>query len=719
VLNFHSPWKCPMSQQLPRGRVIRFGLFEVNLETGELRKEGVLTRLQDRPLEILTILLEDPGRVVTREEFRQQLWPADTFVDFDHSLNVSINKLRQALGDAADNSCFVATVGRRGYRFIAPVQEHHPTQTVLAPAGTGADSNVVQDKPAAGRRGMMKIRLAAGLALALLITTLVGFSGFRSLPQVKDAVQLTHKGDVFRNQLLTDGPRIYFREGVENQGTLQQMPVEGGESSSIPDIRSDLILGDLFSRSSALLLVDREKSQDSLWVVSLAGNSVRRIGKIKADSATWSPDGKRVAYTSGPDVYVANSDGNAVLKIATLPQIASCVRWSPDGARLRFVVDDPRPLQSSLWEAGSDGRGLRPVVPGWMDSPREGCGNWTADGRFFFFESAHENNPDIWAIREKASWFGWKNPQPVRLTSGPLSFFSPTPSRDGNQLFVVGEQRRGELTRYDEDSKQFEPFLGGISAVDVQFSHDGKWISYVTFPERTLWRSRADGSERLQLTTPPTRAFLPQWSPDDQRILFHAFSKPNQPWKIYLVSPAGGTPELLVSDQDSQEAGGTWAPSGNKVVYAYNKVSTSPSSASLEIRVLDLKTKFITTLSGSQGLYAPQWSPDGRYVAALAQRDYLMLFDTAAQEWKRLLTLGVGYPTWSPDGQYLYCNTLWRPNPALIRLAVKSGKTEAFPVNFSATGSYGAWSGLTPDGSFLLLRDRGSRDIYSLDLELP
>ena len=106
-------------------------------------------------------------------------------------------------------------------------------------------------------------------------------------------------------------------------------------------------------------------------------------------------------------------------------------------------------------------------------------------------------------------------------------------------------------------------------------------------------------------------------------------------------------------------------------------------------------------------------------MAALASGDHLVLFDATTQEWKTLLALGVGYPAWSRDGQYIYCNTLWRSSPALIRLAVKSGKIETFPVNFVAAGTHGAWSGLTPDGSFLLLRDRGSRDIYSLDLSLP
>jgi Tol biopolymer transport system component/DNA-binding winged helix-turn-helix (wHTH) protein len=699
-------------------QVIRCGLIEVNLETGELRKEGLLTKLQDRPLEILAILLEDPGRVITREEFRRRLWSADTFVDFDHSLNVSINKLRQALGDVAGNPRFVATVGRRGYRFIAPTEKLNPREVPRASGETNPDPNAIQTNPTLMRRRIQKIGAGASLVLALLVI-LVGFSGFHAPPHVKSVVQLTRTGDVHRNQLVTDGPRLYFREGVEHQGTLQQMPVKGGESSSIPGIRSDLILEDLFSRTSELLLVDRNENNRSLWVASLVSGSTRTLGEMKAYSAAWSPDGGRVAYLTGLDMYVANVDGSEVHKLLALPAEADCLRWSPDGTRLRFVMGDLRPLQSSLWEVGSDGRGLRPLLPGWSESQTEGCGNWTTDGRYFFFESAHEGSRDIWVIREENRWFRPKSMQPVRLTFGPLNFFSPTPSQEGSQLFAVGEQRRGELTRYNEKSNQFEPFMGGISANDLQFSHDGEWIAYVTYPDRTLWKSRSDGSQRLRLTTPPMHASLPVWSPDDQRILFHGFAGPNQPWKIYIISPAGGTPNMLLTDPDSQEVGGTWSPDGDAVAYAYNKISAAPSNSSLEIRIVDLTTRHVTTLAGSQGLYAPEWSPDGRYIAALASSDFLVLFDTTTQKWKTLLALGVGYPAWSRDGQFIYCNTLWRPRPALIRLAVRSGKVQSFPVNFVAAGTYGAWSGLTPDGSFLLLRDRGSRDIYSLDLNLP
>jgi Tol biopolymer transport system component/DNA-binding winged helix-turn-helix (wHTH) protein len=704
-----------MPQPSLPGRVIRFGLFEVNLEIRELRKEGLLIRLQDRPLEILSILVEDSGRVVTREEFRQRLWPADTFVDFDHSLNVSINKLRQALGDAADNPRFVATVGRRGYRFIAPVEELDKTQPI--PEETTEIPNRIQGNAVPKRSGIVLIGISVGLSLAVVTALLVSLSKFRP-PQVKRLVQISHAGTVFRSQLLTDGPRLYFRAGVEGQMAFEQISVDGGDSSPLTEIPSNLIMEDLFPRTSEFLLRDGNEPR-SLWVESLVSNTARRVGEIKASSAAWSPDGTHMAYIDAQSVYVAASDGSDVRKLVTLPREAFCVRWSPDGTRLRFVADDPRPQQNSLWEVESDGRGLRPLLPGWSDSPREGCGDWTPDGRYFFFESAHEGSRDIWAIREKSGLLGAKSSRPIRLTSGPLSFFSPTPSREGSQLFVVGEQRRGELTRYDENSKQFEPFLEGISANDLQFSHDGKWIVYVTYPDRVLWRSRTDGSERLQLTTSPMRAFMPAWSPDDQRVLFHGFAKPNRPWKIFLISPRGGAPEMLITDSDSQEAGGTWSPEGNAIVFAYNRISTSPSPGSMEIRVLDLNTKHIIAVPGSEGLYSPQWSPDGHHVAALGQGDDLMLFDTRTQKWTTLLALGVGYPSWSRDSQYIYCNTLWRKDPALLRIAVKSSKKETFPVNFVAAGTYGAWSGLTPDGSFLLLRDRGSRDIYSLDLNLP
>ena len=111
-----------MPDASPTAKIVRFGVFEADLVSGELRREGVKVRLQEQPFQVLAMLLERPGELVTREEMQKRLWPADTFVDFDHSLNTAVNKLREALSDAAANPRFVQTVARRGYRFIAPLQ---------------------------------------------------------------------------------------------------------------------------------------------------------------------------------------------------------------------------------------------------------------------------------------------------------------------------------------------------------------------------------------------------------------------------------------------------------------------------------------------------------------------------------------------------------------------------------------------------------------------
>lgn len=118
----------------PHARVIRFGIFELDLAAAEVRKSGVRIRLQEQPFQVLSLLLQRPGEVITREELRQQLWPADTFVDFDHSLNTAVNKRREALSDSASTPRYVETLARRGYRFIAPVELVAPERAANAAA---------------------------------------------------------------------------------------------------------------------------------------------------------------------------------------------------------------------------------------------------------------------------------------------------------------------------------------------------------------------------------------------------------------------------------------------------------------------------------------------------------------------------------------------------------------------------------------------------------
>jgi cholera toxin transcriptional activator len=131
-------------------KIVRFGVFELNLAAGELRKNGAKLRLQEQPFQVLALLLDRAGDVVTREELRQKLWPADTFVDFDHSLNTAVNKLRETLGDSASSPRYIETLARRGYRFIAPVQNSADTGAFTSPTErSSASSSSSEDSPEA------------------------------------------------------------------------------------------------------------------------------------------------------------------------------------------------------------------------------------------------------------------------------------------------------------------------------------------------------------------------------------------------------------------------------------------------------------------------------------------------------------------------------------------------------------------------------------------
>ena len=294
-----------------------------------------------------------------------------------------------------------------------------------------------------------------------------------------------------------------------------------------------------------------------------------------------------------------------------------------------------------------------------------------------------------------------------------MTLSSPLPSKDGKKLFVVGRTYRGELMRYDSKSAQFAPFLGGISAEYVDFSKDGQWITYVSYREGTLWRSKPDGNERLQLTYPPMYPLLPRWSPDGKTILFFEFATgANQPARIYEVSPDGGSPRQLLPDDPSQQLDPNWSPDGTKIVYANE--SNDPSSA---IHILDLATHKISNLPASDGLYSPRWSPDGRYISAFsADSKTLLVFDFHTQKWTDLATGSLSWLNWSHDSKYVYVLD-FRGKNAVVRIRISDKRIEqiADMRSFSSGGRYGTALALAPDDSPLLLHDTGTQDVYSVE----
>ena len=316
-------------------------------------------------------------------------------------------------------------------------------------------------------------------------------------------------------------------------------------------------------------------------------------------------------FTKGSALYLATAEGSNPHLLVSIQGFPAGARFSPDGSRIRFSIFGEANTQS-LWEVRSDGSDLHQLFARWHSQPAECCGRWTPDGRYYIFQSASGSENNLYALRESTGFFRKASPKPIQLTTGPLLYSTAVPALDGKKLFVEGAQRRGELVRYDGVSKQFVPFLGGISATDLAFSRDGEWVTYSTVPDGTLWRSRADGSERLQLTYPPWVATLPSWSPDGRQIAYVA-AQAGKPWKIFLIPAQGGSPEELLPE-NTPEVDATWSPEGTQL--AFGRLSRDHSGTN-DIQLVDLKTRQTSVLPGSQGLFSPRWSPDGRYLSAV------------------------------------------------------------------------------------------------------
>jgi serine/threonine protein kinase/Tol biopolymer transport system component len=543
-----------------------------------------------------------------------------------------------------------------------------------------------------------------------------------SPPRVVASVQITNDGSPKRS-LVTDGVRLYFSEYVGGHSVLMQVSTSGGDTAPLPNPLPSADIYDILPSRSELLVRTGEEGaepESALWVLPVPGGSPRRLGDIVAHAATWTPDGRHIIYGNGSTLYLCNVDGTESRKLVTVAGVPFGLRVSPDGSLLRFSVEDPGQHTSSLWEVAADGHGLHPLLLEWNKPPKESAPTWTLDGKYFFFQSGRANGLDIWAIRERKSIASRASTVPMQLTAGPLAFSTPV-SRDNGRLFVIGQQRRFDLVRYAGKSQQFSTYLPGISAGEAEISRDGQWITYVAHPEHTLWRSKLNGSSRIQLTFAPLEAHLPRWSPDGTRIAFMAF-RPGRPWKIFVVSAQGGTPQELTSEGRNQ-GDPTWTPQGDSIIFGAMPWLEYGTSSGPSIKVVDLQASSVSDVTGSEGLFSPRCSPDGRYIAAFsADSTRLMLYDFKTRKWSQLAQGLFAFENWSLDGKYLYAENYLDKSDDFVRVSIADGKVERlFSLKEVPRGfdPWESWVGLAPDDTPLLMRDKSTQEIYRLDLDFP
>jgi len=671
--------------------------------------------MEPKVMQVLVCLAQQPGAALSKEKLLQAVWP-DTFVT-DDVLKRSIFELRRALQDNARRPRIIETISKRGYRLVTKVEW-------ITPSG--------QPEPAVSKGGELAARsryqpLVIALLVAVAVMTVVIALTHQSALRVKGLrfAQLTDDTQAKLDSLTTDGSRIYTTELLPGpHAVLVQIPVKGGEAIPLATRLKQPRLFDLSPDGTELLIGNHEElGRFSLWVESVTGATLRRVGELLADDdAEWGPKGQSIVYSNGSDVYITGKEGNSREKLFTAPGRVSDLRFSPDGHLLRFTLHEVGSDSTSLWEASAAGGNVHPLLRDWNSHPSECCGRWAPDGRYYVFQSRRDGGKNIWILPAKSSLWGERNYAPIQLTAGPLDFSRPLPGRDEKSLFAIGTLNRSELVRYDLHTREFVPYLFGVSAESVAFSRDEEWVTYISYPEGTMWRSRVDGSQRLQLTFPPMRVLVPRWSPDGKQIAFMAYL-PGKPWNIYVVSFEGGALKQVLAE-DNNQADPNWTSDGNSLVFGGLDIDKLP------IRILDLKNKHVSIVPGSAEYYSPRCSPDGRYVAAItSQRPYrLMLFDSHSMRWTELGGFEISYPSWSRDGKYVYfldwhARRSFMESGRISRVRISDRAVESVvelkKLGRLTVGTVGNWMGLAPGDSPLLSRDISTQEVYSVQWQAP
>jgi Tol biopolymer transport system component/DNA-binding winged helix-turn-helix (wHTH) protein len=729
---------------------LSFGLFEVDLQNEELSKSGRRIKLQSQPFQILAALLEKPGTIVTRDQLRYRIWGNDTIVDFDQSLSTAITKVREALGDSSDNPRFIETVPRKGYRFIAPISAYEPTGSLpLAAAATqpllvataemshtdlpvaelsasSIESGTRQSPGAISKRVLWMLMLCSGILMlaGVLLGHVLAIKSKGDIPALR---QLTFDGRVIVPipikdeeqfpSMATDGVHIFTTVFEDGHTDLVQTSVNGGESQELvlPDEIVSPSLGDISSDNSKLLVISHPspRAEMPLWRIRLGGNLAQRVSGVLAHDATWMPNGSDILFATNNELQIFHAQSGTSELFVKTPGRAFWLRWSPDGKRLRFTVIDSTTHSQSIWELTSSDHTPRPLLNRWSGRSNACCGVWMHNGSSFIFQSARDNESDLWRLSSNSN-----DSNPERLTNGPLYFGWPAISRSGDQVFLTGIVAQNQVQALNSVTKEFQPYKAFLrDTEELDFSRDRQWVAWVDGAGR-LWRARTDGRDQIQLTPDALSVYMMRWSSDNSRIAMMA-RKPNQPWQLYLIRSDGSGLEQLLNEQQS-DADPTWSPDGRSLAFGRPPDNFGGWNTPWVIRILDMQTRQVQPISGSEGLFSPRWSPDGRYIVALTQdQKQLVLFDRETRQWKRLAAMSfLGNPIWAADSRAIYVQDSLDAQEPILHISVPDGNLKRISTLANFRASYATdyvFLGLAPD-DVPVVRTSVNGDIYSLNL---
>lgn len=547
---------------------------------------------------------------------------------------------------------------------------------------------------------------------------MVGLGGWLMRPgkttglRVVSIKQLTDDGHV-KGSLQTDGTTLYFNIVEGARAVLASAPMSGSPIHIIDTPFSNVALVDLSKDGKTLMVFPYEgiDFEGPLWTMPSQGGPPHRVGEAICSYAKWSPDNSKIACVHETTITVMNADGSNVRTAGAFSLPVGKVVWSPDGQRLRFALQQTTAHRTSQWEMGATETGntsqAQPLELG------ANCCNdwvWTREGKNFVYTEIDAAGKSHLRIQTSGPA---SHAYELPINIGTLWMAVPGVSAD-SLFLMISDAYRGELLKFDPGQKTLQTYLPGISAAFVAFSPDGNWITYANTQDNTLWRSRVDGTQALQLTKPPMEVEVSAWSPDGRHIAVMACFA-GKPWRIYLIDRDGGPMQQAAEGIDSQ-GGPSWSPDGKFIVYGNVDCQQTQSCS---IRRLELSSGKTEVVPGSSGLRTARWSPDGKYIAALRPLTHaLMLFDLRTQHWKGLAGSITGDNiNWSSDSQYVYVDSLRDTQPVIERVRVNDARREAVVSLNSlqkAPGTINGWFGLTPDNMPIMARIFTSAEVYEL-----
>jgi DNA-binding winged helix-turn-helix (wHTH) protein/Tol biopolymer transport system component len=515
---------------MPGNAVIRFGIFEVDLRAGQFRRNGFKVRLQDQPFQVLAMLLERPGEVVTREELHARLWSADTFVDFDHGLNAAVKRLRDALGDSAENPRFVETLARRGYRFLTPVEfPAAGTATLQAPV----TSNASKPRWRLVLGGFFILSVAIGFGLQM------GMRASRALqPILPREIRLTANSPdvpVYFGAISPDGRYLAY---IDPRGAfLREIATDESHALSLPQGFQVHHLS-WFPDGSHLLAEAAAGSEEpsGLWNVPLFGGSPRKL-VADAEEGSVSPDGKQIAFLRGgkfddTQIWLARIDGGEPRMAVNAPGfVLGPPAWSPDSQRFAYLKDVCWPgygtddIRIEMYDLAS---GKTDLV--FSDYRLQYGLVWTRDNRILFSraeEPPNQGESNVWSLKVDARP-GWRWGAPVRLTSGPDWKPVINMSADGKHAVFIRTNIAPAVYVADVDAKTRD--IGKLQRLTLdewqsrpyEWTPDGKSVLFVSDREGAfhIFRQQVGAASPEPISGVQGSAIILRLNPERTEVLY-------------------------------------------------------------------------------------------------------------------------------------------------------------------------------------------------------